>query len=153
MNIFVLDLNHTKNAQYHCDKHVCKMLVEYTQLLCSAYYFTDQAHLSPYRLTHKNHPCAVWVRESLDNWVWLYCLSLKLYDEYKHRYGDKIHKAGETIKALPIPCLMPKGLTPFAQAMPTQYKCIDTVKAYRNYYLGDKQELFSWKNRNRPEWT
>ena len=152
MNIFVLDLDHKTNAQYHCDKHVVKMLLEYCQLLCSAYYYTNQEKLSPYKLTHQNHPCAIWVRESLDNWVWLYCLSLKLYEEYKHRYGNKTHKAGETIKSLPIPCLIPKGLTPFVQAMPDGYKSKDPVNAYRTYYKEGKTHLFSWKNRPTPEW-
>lgn len=33
MNIFVLDLDITKCAEYHCDKHVVKMILETTQLL------------------------------------------------------------------------------------------------------------------------
>lgn len=33
MNIFYLDHNMERCAQYHCDKHVVKMIVEYAQLL------------------------------------------------------------------------------------------------------------------------
>ena len=33
MNVFVLDTNPMRCAQYHCDKHVVKMLLEYTQLM------------------------------------------------------------------------------------------------------------------------
>ena len=30
----------------------------------------------PYLPNHYNHPCAIWVRKSLDNYEWLYCLAL-----------------------------------------------------------------------------
>ena len=33
MNIFLLDTDITKCAQFHCDKHVVKMPIEYAQLL------------------------------------------------------------------------------------------------------------------------
>ena len=29
MNLFYLDQNPKKCAEYHCDKHVCKMIVEF----------------------------------------------------------------------------------------------------------------------------
>ena len=32
------------------------MITEYNQLLCSAYYFTDNIPDNIYKLTHKNHP-------------------------------------------------------------------------------------------------
>ncbi len=33
MNIFILDYNHSKNCEYHVDKHVVKMITEYSQIL------------------------------------------------------------------------------------------------------------------------
>lgn len=152
MNIFVLDLNVNKCAKYHCDKHVVKMITETAQLLCSAYYFTNESHKSPYKLTHKNHPCAVWVRQSLSNWLWLRDLGLALYDEYKNRYSNKDHKAGDVILGLEVPNLPDKGLTPFAQAMPIEYRNEDVVRAYRAYYLGDKKSILQYKNCEVPEW-
>ena len=83
MNIFVLDTDPIKAAQYHADKHVVKMITETAQLLNSTYYFTNEKDKASYKLTHKNHPCSIWARESLDNWVWLKQLGLALYDEYK----------------------------------------------------------------------
>ena len=151
MNIFVLDYDKQTNAKYHCDKHVVKMLVEQTQLLCSTYYFSNESHKSPYKLTHKNHPCSIWTRQSLSNWIWLRDMTLSLYDEYQHRYG-KVHKSGEIAKLLQIPTIDDIGLTPFAQAMPDEYKDSDPVIAYRNYYNGAKQHLFKWSNRSIPEW-
>jgi hypothetical protein len=41
--------------------------------------------------------------------------------------------------------------TPFAQAMPDKYKNDSVVKAYRDYYMGDKWEFATWKT-NVPEW-
>ena len=36
-------------------------------------------------------------------------------------------------------------------AMPEQYKVAgDSIQSYKNYYLGDKQRMFSWKKREVP---
>ena len=152
MNIFVLDNNLILNAQYHCDKHVVKMITEYNQLLCSAYYFTNHIPDNIYKLTHKNHPCAMWARESLSNWLWLRDMTLALCKEYTYRYG-KIHKGETVCLSLPIPHIIDNGMTSFAQAMPEQYHYDNPVLAYRNYYLGEKRHLFNWKNRTVPEWV
>lgn len=152
MNIFILDQDLQKNAEYHVDKHVVKMILEQTQLLSSVYYFTNEPAAAPYRLTHKNHPCAKWVRESLSNWKWLKNFTIVLANEYTYRYG-KYHKSGELAKDLPDPELIDIGITPFPQAMPVQYQDEDPVKAYRSYYLGEKSHLFSWKKRQIPKWV
>lgn len=46
------------------------------------------------------------------------------------------------------------GLTPFAQAMPDEYKnANDPVLAYRNYYLGEKRSFATWKEPSKqPDW-
>ena len=51
-----------------------------------------------------------------------------------------------------VPNLFDIGLTKFPEAMPEQYRCDDAIKAYRDYYNGDKRHLFNWKNRTVPEW-
>lgn len=43
MNIFVLSRNVTKCAAYHCDKHVVKMIVEYTQILSTVQHIFGNA--------------------------------------------------------------------------------------------------------------
>jgi hypothetical protein len=47
-----------------------------------------------------------------------------------------------------------EGLTNFALAMPDQFKSMDPVLSYRNYYMStDKQKIASWKKRReKPEW-
>ena len=152
MNIFILDNDMTKNAEYHCDKHIIKMITEQNQLLCSVYYFTDNIPDNIYKLTHKNHPCAVWIRESLSNWIWLRDMTLALCREYTYRY-NKIHKGEMLCKTLEMPCIKDIGITEFVQCMPDEYKQNDVVEAYREYYNKDKQHLFNWKFRNIPEWV
>lgn len=153
MNIFVLDEDPRTCARLHVDKHVVKMITESAQLLCSAYYFTGQEELSPYKLSHKNHPCAKWVRESLDNWIWLRKMASFLYIEYKKRYGwEKEHLAGEVVLHLVQPDLPSIGRTPFALAMPEECKVPgDAVASYHNYYRMYKTHIFSWRCRDVPE--
>lgn len=67
MNIFLINENLEKNMQEMVDKHVVKMILESAQLLSSVYYFTEEEYLAPYRLSHKNHPCAIWTRHSKEN--------------------------------------------------------------------------------------
>jgi hypothetical protein len=51
MNIFYLDKDPETCAQYHCDKHVVKMILETAQLLCATQWLCGTE--APYRLTHK----------------------------------------------------------------------------------------------------
>ena len=164
MNIFVLDQNIEKCAEYHCDKHVIKMILESAQMLSSVVRL--QGHDVGYKLTHKNHPCTIWARESLSNYLWLLQLTDSLNSEYRYRYNKEInHKSYDMVKTLPIPNLPAIGLTPFAQAMPEQYKNRNTsrvlhiaknrntVKAYRSYYLNEKSNILHWTKRKAPEWA
>jgi hypothetical protein len=155
VNIFFLDWDVEKNAQYHCDKHVVKMILETAQLLCGVHHMTDQVNEQvPYKLSHKNHPCAIWARESLTNYLYLGELGLELSREYTHRYGKK-HKSQEIIEW----CLMNKphiqdiGFTTPPKAMPEEYKTEDVIESYRKYYLGAKKTFLSWKERQIPEWV
>ena len=154
MNIFFLDENPILSAQYHVDKHVVKMILETAQLLCSVHHVTDQdTDQVPYKLSHKNHPCAVWARQSLSNYLYLCELGLELCKEYTYRYGKR-HKSQDVIEW----CLVNKpnipdiGFTEPAKAMPDEYKVDDVVKSYRNYYRGGKSGFATWKNREVPKW-
>ena len=107
-----------------------------------------------YQVTHKNHPCTKWTRESLSNWNWLQSLATALNQEYKFRFDRQInHKSYDLIKTLPIPQIKDYGLTPFAQAMPSQYKNKNPIAAYRDFYCGEKKNLLFWTKRMKPEWV
>lgn len=144
MNIFVLDKNQEKAAKYHCDKHIIKMILESAQMLSTACRLTNINE--GYKATHINHPCNIWVRESISNWTWLKILAYYLNEEYKRRFNHtKDHKSWSVILNLPIPNLPMKGLTSSAQAMPAEFKDESAIIAYRNYYKS-KKILFEQKN-------
>ena len=153
MNIFVLDENPNVCAQYHCDKHVVKMILATAQLLCGAHWTIGSE--APYKLSHKNHPCSIWVRECVENYIWLCDLGIELCKEYTYRYGKK-HKSQEIIEwcMVNIPKLKENGsMTKFALAMPDEYKVdYSVVESYRNYYRGAKTSFAVWKNRDVPVW-
>ena len=123
------------SAQYHVDKHVVKMILETAQLLCGVHHATapDNTYV-PYKLSHKNHPCSIWARTSLSNYLYLCELGLELCKEYTYRYGKR-HKSQDVIEW----CLINKPNVPDveftepAKAMPDEYKVGDVVQSYRNY--------------------
>ena len=71
MNIFVLDYDTKTCAQMHCDKHCVKMILETAQLLCGVHHMINPTSTLqvPYKLSHRNHPCSIWARECLENYV------------------------------------------------------------------------------------
>ena len=154
MNIFVLDTDPKKCAQYHVDKHSTKMCVEYAQLLCGSHHVTESQYEIPYKLSHKNHPCSIWVRECIENYIWLCDLGLELCEEYTYRYGKR-HKSQDIIEwcLMNTPNVPTNGdVTPFALAMPDECKVGTAIDSYRAYYMVEKRNLASWKNRQTPEW-
>ena len=151
MNIFFLDFDTKKCAEYHCDKHVVKMILETAQLLCGVHWINESE--APYKLSHKNHPCSIWVRESLSNYLYLCDLGLELSKEYTYRYGKR-HKSQDIIEwcLSNKPIIKDIGFTTPPKAMPDEYKVDDVIESYRNYYVGAKKDFAKWKNRDIPEW-
>ena len=165
MNLFILSLIQKEIANYMMDKHVSKILLEAVQMLCSAKRVLnpdDSSNERLYKLAHKNHPVTIWCRTSKANFVWTLDLIEALHNEWRFRYGHpdtKLHKS--YIMAQYLKENMPsddsfskKGLTPFALAMPDEYKSDDPVQSYRNYYMSeDKQRIATWKKgRGKPDW-
>ncbi len=111
-----------------------------------------------FRPCHIHHPCAVWVRESADNYIFTANLAIALADEFRVRYPKRGPHACEAhahwlLDNLPY-LMFDYGLTPFVQAMDIQYKREDPIEGYRNYYRTSKKErgLLQYKNRDPPEW-
>jgi len=151
MNIFFLDEDIKKCAEYHVDKHSTKMCVEYSQILCGVHWVAGGE--APYKLSHKNHPCSIWTRKSLSNYLYLCELGLELSNEYTYRYGKR-HKSQDVIEWCLInkPNIPDIGFTEPAMAMPDEYKVKSVVESYRNYYMGAKSGFAVWKNREKPFW-
>lgn len=176
MNIFVVDRNPRQAAADLCNKHVVKMIVETAQMLSTAHRVldgTESIRLSKIgrkikhwqhpdvewdeRLclaTMVNHPCTKWAMQSSENYEWLFDHGTGLLNQYTRRYG-KVHSMYNLYGDLLFftPKNIEQGsLTPFAQAMPDQYRNEDPVTAYRNYYIGEKRRFAKWQNALTPVW-
>lgn len=156
MNIFVLDLNPKKCAQYHGDIHVRKMLIEASQLLSNAHTFYGSKRKSLCLPTHTHHPCSIWAHQTRANYLWLLDLYVELHNEFMHRFKKAHANYLNRYDAISSPPTLLHGteLTPFALAMPDEYKDKDgdAVASYRNYYTLHKQAMHKWTNRPTPEW-
>ena len=94
------------------------------------------------------------MRECIENYIWLCDLGLELCEEYTYRYGKR-HKSQDIIEwcLINTPNIPTNGdITPFALAMPDECKVGTAIDSYRAYYMLEKRNLASWKNRQTPEW-
>lgn len=165
MNIFYVESSPQRAAQALCDKHVNKMTTETAQMLSTAVH----RHLSRpntsvlpyiYRPAYHHHPSTVWVGDNLSQYIWTYQLHKALLDEFNfrgfkdgepHASSDLSHYLGsfEVITAIPD-----GAFDAPPQCMPDEYKQIDTMNAYRQYYLGEKMGFAKWeRGRGAPEWV
>jgi hypothetical protein len=178
MNIFYLHNNPRQCAEMHVDKHCVKMILEYAQLLSTAHRMLDgeeyidstsgrkirrwrldnpKLESMLFKASHINHPSAIWVRKTKHNYMWLAELLEELCGEYTYRYG-KVHSVERSglmqLLKNNFPDNLPDGtFTEPTPAMPDHHKIAgDSIQSYKNYYLGDKQRMFSWKNRPQPTW-
>ena len=149
MNIFVLDANPRLAAEYMCNKHVVKMIVETAQLLSTA--VTMHGGTVPYKSSFKNHPCTRWTAQTKANFAWLKEHGVALCDEYTFRYG-KTHQCRAVIESLTNDLIPDGPLTEFVQAMPDFCKAPNAVDAYRNYYNKVKFRFAKWIKRDVPYW-
>jgi len=187
MNLFILSLDPAKIAEYMMDKHIAKIILEAVQMLCTTQRLLtppDKCDACVYKIAHKNHPVTIWCRAAQANFIWTLDLIDAMHTEWKYRYGhsaNKQHKsfgvaqylrqnvppaaAFERVKTAGI-------MTPFALAMPDEYKIratpgtttptgtshgediYDAVASYRSYYLSEpKRRIAKWaKLRGTPLW-
>lgn len=174
MNIFYLDEDPRKAAKMHYDTHVRKMIVESAQILSTAHrvldgeaviklnsigsrmttwQLKDERNDILYKSTHVNHPCSIWVRESVVNYKYLYDLFVALIEEFHFRF-NKSHATERLIKPLKS---LPKNIpwvpaTPFKLAVGKGIVDEDPVIAYREYYAIDKMDLCNYTKRDIPAW-
>ena len=160
MNIFFLDKSPDDAAEMHCDKHIVKMILEYSQLLSTAHRVLDGDDVHPdlYKIAHKNHPSTIWTRSSIQHYSWLYRLFRMVSAEYSLRYSNsefKVHKSwdklGKILEWAPKN-IKDTGWTDPPQCMPDYCKDDDVVKAYRNYYILEKNKFAVWKYSVEPDW-
>lgn len=164
MNIFVSDASPEISARNLDDKRVVKMILESTQLLCTAINFHSNSQVTPYKSTHINHPSTIWARETRSNWLWLWNHAYELCDRYQAAY-NKIHKCRQIIIDLvdnKMDEVIPAGpQTNFANCTSNNEKGInfkhitETTEAYRHYLVArwntDKLKP-KWTKRDKPSW-
>lgn len=157
MNIFVSDSDPIKSAMVLDDRRMNKMITESCQLLSTALILSGcpaselpiaKETGKPYRITHKNHPCAIWARQNRGNYLWLWQHMMGLLVEFSMRHGHEhwgdtnLPKLREAMKYIP------EGeRTPFPNC--SLYKEEEDVyEAYRKT-LVDKWN----KDKPKPQWT
>ena len=155
MNIFFLDEDSWLSAQYLCDKHVPKMLLESCQMLSTAVQSYTGRIDELYKPAYPNHPMTKWVGFNRDCFSWALGNALWINNEYEYRFKKK-HKSFRIIqnifKSNYIDGIPEGDFTEPPQCMPDQYRNKDYVTAYRNYYRGEKTFAKWEKGRQQPEW-
>jgi hypothetical protein len=174
MNIFATNVNPTIAAKELCDQHCrSKMQIESAILLQHCF---DNSTLLHAPKTQKgasrkagggyfNHPCAVWVRKSKENFLWLVEHALAMFDERDYRWpSSKEHFT----KTFIVWCgnnanstkFCPKGqLTEFAIAINQDMNCrkvmgfnqLSVLQQYQQYIKLDKP-FATWTKRSKPSW-
>jgi len=173
MNIFVTNSDPIQSARELCDKHVrSKMIIE-SAIMLQHCFTTEQLLKAPTTKTGKprksgkgyyKHICSIWVRESLENYLWLVNHALEMENERMYRWPEsKPHFTVDFINW----CLEKKDLTshtktkltPFVYAINPESKCCqlnnfktaDTIEKYQLYIKYDK-DFAIWTKRSKPNW-
>lgn len=161
MNIFYLG-NPQTSARELCDKHVVKMITESAQMLCSVHWCKANTlekvqmlkAAGLFKPAHVGHPSTIWTRETNEQYLWHYELYCEMVKEYNRRYEPKKpHGSARFVGVINNPPEdLGTGWREPPQCMPDEYKCDDTITAYRNYYRGEKLRFAKYRKGGRPEW-
>jgi hypothetical protein len=165
MNLFFLDIDPKKAAQYHCDKHVVKMILELVQMLFTAHrvHGTKLPEHS-FQAFNPQHPTVIWVRLCIENYNYTADVAYYLTQEYTLRY-NKIHACekhvhwlranvpvfkkvsvySDKVKLVTNEEFETRGMTPVPLAMPPDSMKDDPIKSYRFYYNLHKKRFATWK--------
>ena len=168
MNIFFLDNDAKQCAEYNCDVHCNKIVLEISQMLANCFTL-ERLILAPLtkagtvrKHSHVNHPISKWTKESLGNMIWaiehaFYLEEERLFRGYNPHFSHTFNKwALDNIKD----AIVPVGeLKEFATAIGPSNSCtkipefstMSVVDKYRSYYKMDKS-FVTWTRRQVPSW-
>ena len=170
MNIFVLDADPNKAAQYQCEQHLrSKMLAETAQLLQTC--FPKERLEAPdcprnasgevRGQSHYNHPCSKWARACRGNFIWLVEHGIAMEIERRKR-GYNPHQSfyfvDWAIENIDDSVCPSGSLQEFCIAIADDKLCrkdprfaaADPILKYKLYYKYDKP-FATWKN-GPPDW-
>ena len=154
MNIFHLHKDPRICAEYHCDKHVVKMILETGQMLSTAYRknFDDGEEL--YKTAYPHHPMTIWVGSSGTNFYW----SIQLLDQLLYQYTMRYKKVHKTMRISSLFHSKYKlwhewetEFTPPPLCMPDEYKCDSYIQSYKDYYVGEKKRFAKYTSVDTPD--
>jgi hypothetical protein len=156
VNLFILDEDPQLAAEYHCDRHVIRAILDVTQALSAAHIVWDgigtaRERIPGIRLRSETHTCSEWVRQNHKNYEWAWSLLDALTYQYELRFNveHKFVVMGLRRRLHLFPFSLPAGYdtTPFVQCMPPIYQrdATEAVEAYREYYWFDKRRIATWK--------
>ena len=149
MNIFYLDSDPVVAAQYHCDKHVVKMIVESAQMLSTAVQANAKERLEDlYKPAYPKHPMNIWVGHPRQNFIWALENAVFISQEYYKRF-NKLHKSSTILNIILdknysnkiIKQMHPDYITEPPQCMPDIYKTQCSIDAYWDYYISEKSHI------------
>ena len=159
VNLFYLDKDPKLCAQYYCDKHVNKIMIEIAQILSQVHHVISDKE-PPYKfckaISNTLAPF-VWAKESVNNYKYCSDLAYYLLQEYKYRFKKSYHKSEEPIIWLRqnIPKEIKKRNT-------TEFKLTENVNAYSEFfnsviasryiYVDFKCKNDKWTLRGEPSW-
>lgn len=166
MNQFILDHDPRLSAQYHCDKHVNKLIVELFQMFGSTLrrYDAPEERL-PLTKAGKRlkggyhyHPVTRWIGDNRQNFLWSIIHALALCGEYEIRY-KKTHSCGPKILSMAeFASDIPDGsITEWPQCFGKENEYLvhqEPVIGYRNYYNIVKSQAMKveWNYGASPDW-
>ena len=150
MNIFVISDQPDECAMALDDRRLNKMVLETCQLLSTAMHLCGGK--GPYKITHRNHPCSIWARQTKGNYRWLLQHFYYLTTEYYFRKGIQ-HACHEHFLTLRSGLnLIPDGpQTPFANC--SRDKQGEIHSSYRRTMQEKWYEDYETTDKGHPRWT
>lgn len=159
MNVFICDPDPRVAARALADRHVVKMPLESTQILCTVgpAILGFQPPGRWYKPTHRGHPCTRATQEDPEYRRWMVLYTVSLFDEYEHRFG-RPHASREVfdsaVRALCIDLNAPAP--PPTQGWPACPRVVpDTVESYRAVLrrkYAEWGESARWTRSSPPSW-
>lgn len=163
LNFFFLDRNVSKCAEFHGDKHLNKMQLEYAQIASGVVHMLAEQHSlmvpeGTYKPTHVGHPVVLWAAQSRAHVMWVIDLGIALAAEKTKRAAVRKTLGGkpwkETHKSTPVLEMLNEKMydkqyfangdawTDPPACMPDCVKQKENVvESYRMYYAGPKVDL------------
>lgn len=159
VNIFYLDYDPKLCAQYYCDKHVNKIMIEILQILSQIHHEIGDLE-PPYKkcmAIKSNLGPYLWAMESVSNYKYCINLAKNLLKEFKYRFENNEHKCEKAINWLSEN--IPKNIK---KKNKTKFKFTENIKIYNSYfneidaarfsYVDFKCKTDKWTKRNKPIW-